>query len=201
MPSTRATPQTFPIPYVWQSAPDAEGDRSQFLLRLSVAPIVVRNAILHVHTILEVQGGGDYGAIVLPTWDFGHLQESGAHVWREFWRKIEEGRAYVMMTQGQIRTVRSTLDFFAWAVEHPDQVEPLWEGFRQYLEMAGTVSSLQRALGDPFPPEIVLHCFLSEVETHFSELPAGPWPGDEGQASRNDTRREVYSEEHHNEDV
>ena len=85
--------------------------------------------------------------VALPTCEYHVFQQTGADVWREFWRKVEEGTPHELMSEGQRRMVRGTLDFLAWAVENADRVEPRWEGLRQYLEMVGTISSLQRARG------------------------------------------------------
>ena len=105
--------------------------------------------------------------IVLPTGDFAALREQGPDIWREFWQKIESARVYERMTAGQIRTVRQTLEFFAWAIEHSSQVEPLWDELRKSVESVGMLSSVQRALDDPYPAEVVLYTFLEHVQSHF----------------------------------
>ena len=105
--------------------------------------------------------------IVLPTGDFSALQKLGPDVWRDFWNRIERGAVHDMMTSDQRRIIRRTLEFFAWANEHSSRVEPIWDGLRKQLEAAGTVSSVQRALDDPYPVADVLYTFLAEVESCF----------------------------------
>ena len=69
MASTDPTTAANALPYVWESA-DGERATSEegtgadpWVLRISVAPIVVDDVIVHTQVALEVQGRGVYGAV------------------------------------------------------------------------------------------------------------------------------------------
>lgn len=83
--------------------------------------------------------------IDLPT-DLAELDNEDH--WRELWQQIANGNIKACMDETQVDAVKATLDFYAWACTHHDEVLPVWGEFCEMLEFAASMVTLHGTPGE-----------------------------------------------------
>ena len=71
------------------------------------------------------------------------------------------------MSDGQASTVRTMLEFYAWAAEHPDRVAPVWREICEFVTLTATAGSVQRAQDCPIETEVLLYNITSLISARF----------------------------------